>query len=113
MQETQEYIAVLRCQTWNVWPKKNIVENDQFEIIFGKDEKLKARLAIISYEQRTAPERYLGEETNLGPLLWDGKIENLYIVRENIIKSPEDIIEVKANHRNAVRGEVDIATLNF
>lgn len=112
MQETQEYIAVLRCQTWNVWPKKNIVENDQFEIIFGKDEKLKARLAIISYEERTAPERYLGEETNLGPLLWDGKIENLYIVRENIIKSPEDIIEVKANHRNAVRGEVDIA-INF
>lgn len=44
--------------------EKNIVENDQFEIIFGKDEKLKARLAIISYEERTAPERYLGEETN-------------------------------------------------
>jgi hypothetical protein len=112
MQKTQEYIAVLRCQTWNVWPEKNVVEHKEFEVEYGKEEKLKARLAILSYDKRTAPERYINEETNYGPLLWDGKIEGLYIVRENILKSPEDIIEVKTKHRNANRGEVDIA-INF
>lgn len=112
MQKTQEYIAVLRCQTWNVWPEKNIVEHKQFEIEYGKAEKLMARVAILSYDKRTAPERYISEETNYGPLLWDGNIEGLYIVRENILKSPEDTIEVKIKHRNADRGEVDIA-INF
>ena len=112
MQQSQEYVAVLRCKTWNVWPERNVVEHQEFEIEYGKEEKLKARLAILSYDKRTAPERYISEETKCGPLLWNGKIEGLYIVRENILKAPEDTIELAAKYRNADCGEVDIG-INF
>lgn len=112
MPQATEYVAILRCQTWNVWPEKTVVEHCRFRIDYGTSVAQPARLAILSYVQRSAPERYLKEETKIGPLLWDGETPGLHHVRDTILKAPEDIVEVALQHRNVQRGEVDVC-INF
>jgi hypothetical protein len=112
MPKSTEYLAILRCQTWNVWPEKTGIEHSQFRIDYGAAAPLLARLVVISYANRTATERYLNEETKLGPLIWDGKTQGLHQVGETVLKAPEDVVEVELVHRNAQRGEVDIC-INF
>jgi len=112
MPEPSEYVAVLRCQTWNVWPEKAVIEDRTFRIEHGSDPPIPARLAIVSYLNRTKPESYLDETTKIGPLVWDGTVRGLYLVRDTILKAPEDEIEVALEHRNARRGEIDIG-INF
>lgn len=112
MPEPIEYVAVLRCQTWNVWPEKAVIEDRTFRIEHGSDPPIPARLAIVSYLNRTKPESYLDETTKIGPLVWDGTVRGLYVVRETILKAPEDEIEVALEYRNARKGEVDIG-INF
>lgn len=112
MPEPIEYVAVLRCQTWNVWPEKAVIEDRTFRIEHGSDPPIPARLTIVSYLNRTNPESYLNETTNIGPLLWDGTVRGLYLVRDTILKAPEDEIEVALEYRNARKGEVDIG-INF
>ena len=112
MPQPDEYVAILRCQTWNVWPENTGTEHRPFSIDFGASAALPARLIVLSYAQRSAPERYLKEETNLGPLLWDGETRGLHRVRDTVLKAPEDEVEVAWQHRNVQRGEVDIC-INF
>jgi len=112
MPEPIEYVAILRCQTWNVWPEKTVIEERSFRIEHGSDPPIPARLFILSYLNRTKPECYVDETTNMGPLVWDGTVRSLYLVRDTIIKAPEDKVEVAFEHRNARRGEVDIG-INF
>ena len=112
MSQSDEYVAILRCRTWNVWPEKNGTEHRPFSIDFGASAALPARLIVLSYAQRSAPERYLKEETNLGPLLWDGETRGLHRVRDTVLKAPEDEVELTLQYRNVQRGEVDIC-INF
>lgn len=112
MPSPPEYLAILRCQTWHVWPEKTGIEHRQFQIDYGATAPLPARLIVLSYANRSAPERYLNEETKLGPLVWDGKTRGLHRVRDTVLKAPEDVVEVAWVHRNAERGEVDIC-INF
>lgn len=112
MPQSDEYVAILRCQTWNVWPEKTGTEHRPFSIDYGASAALPARLFVLSYAQRSTPERYLKEETNLGPLVWDGEIRGLHRVRNMALKAPSDEVEVAWQHRNAQRGEVDIC-INF
>ncbi|WP_162587954.1 HEPN domain-containing protein [Variovorax sp. RA8] len=110
--QENEFVAILRCQTWNVWPERSGVESRDFSIDYGSATPIPARLVILSYAGRPAPERYLNEETKFGPLVWDGKTPGLHRVRDAILKSPDDVIELSLVHRNAHRGEVDIL-INF
>ena len=112
MPKPTEYLAILRCQTWNVWPENAGIEHREFRIDHGAASPLPARLIVLSYANRTAPERYLNEETEFGPLVWDGKTLGLHQVRDTVLKAPEDVVEVAWVHRNAQRGEVDIC-INF
>lgn len=112
MPESDEYVAILRCQTWNVWPEKVGIEHRTLQIEYAEATSIAARLLLISYVNRTEPARYLNEETGLGPLIWDGVTRGLHRVRDTVLKAPEDEVEVAWQHRNAQRGEVDIC-LNF
>jgi len=112
MPETSEYVAILRCQTWNVWPERTIIEHRPFQIAYGDEPPVQARLAILTYLDRTKPESYQQESTTLGPLLWDGSVPGLHLVRDTILKAPEDVVEVALQHRNTQRGEIDIC-INF
>lgn len=112
MPQPNEYAAILRCQTWNVWPEKTGTEHRPFGIDYGASAALSARLIVLSYAQRSAPELYLKEETDLGPLLWDGDTRGLHRVRDTVLKAPEDVVKVTCQHRNVQRGEVDIC-INF
>ena len=67
-----------------------------------------AQVAVLSYSQRTAVELYPEEKTDRGPLLWDGRIQDLHTVRDVILKAPEDEIPIIFDHRQANRGEVDV-----
>jgi hypothetical protein len=107
-----QYVAILRCQTWNTWPERVLAEHPATEIPYGAEEPLQARIALVCYDNRTSPERYLPEETKLGPLLWNGETHGLHRVRDTVLKAPEDVVEVAWQHRNAHRGEVDVC-INF
>lgn len=112
MSPPSEYVAILRCQTWNVWPEKTVIEHRSFTIDYGAPENLPARLAILSYSQRTSPERFLREGTELGPLLWGGDTEGFHCVMDTALMAPEDVMEILFKYRHAQRGEVDIC-INF
>lgn len=112
MPQSNEYVAILRCQTWNVWPEKVGVEHHSFEIHYGAPATVPARLLIISYVNRSEPEKFLNEETKVGQLIWDGTTRGFHRVRDTILKAPEDQIEVSLQLRNTQRGEVDIC-INF
>jgi hypothetical protein len=112
MPETSEYVAILRCQTWNVWPEKTAIEHRPFQIAYEDQPPVPARLAILSYLNRTKPESYQQEPTTLGPLVWDGAVPGFHLVRDTILKAPEDVVEVACKHRNSQRGEIDIC-INF
>jgi hypothetical protein len=112
MNVADEYMAILRCQTWNIWPEKTVVEENPFFVDFGADKPLLARIAVLSYQPRSKPELYLEQETSLGPLLWDGKIKGLHLVRDTILKAPEDTVEIAYQHRHPHKGEIDIC-INF
>jgi len=96
MTETSEYVAILRCQTWNVWPEQTVIEHRPFTIEYGGPSAVMARLAILSYLNRTRPETFQQEPTALGPLVWDGAVAGLYLVRDTILKALEDTVEVAA-----------------
>lgn len=112
MANVDEYVAILRCQTWNVWPELTGIKYQSFSIQYGASVDVPARLVVLSYAQRSSPERYINEETKLGPLLWDGETRGLHHVRDTILKAPEDEIELRCQYRNVHRGEVDIC-INF
>ncbi len=107
-----EYVAILRCQTWNVWPEKTVLEHRPLPIPYDATAAIPTRVAILSYVNRSAPERYLKEDTKIGPLLWDGETPGLHRVRDAVLKAPEDEVEIAWQHRNVQRGEVDIC-INF
>jgi hypothetical protein len=112
MTSSDEYIAVLRCQTWNVWPERCVAEDRTFVVDDGSGTPLRARLAILSYEQRSAPERFDKEATSIGMLLWDGETRGFHRVRDEILMAPGDKIKVESQYRNPHRGELDIC-INF
>ena len=112
MPNLDEHVAILRCQTWNTWPSTSFVEYRKFQIDYGAPTPVPARIAVLFYEQRLDPKRYLNEETSIGPLLWDGDTPGFLRVRDTILKAPEDVVEVSWKYRNSRRGEVDIC-INF
>ena len=79
MPQPNQYVAILRCQSWNVWPEASGTEHRPFSIDFGNSAALPTRLIVLSYAPRSAPERYVKEETNLGPLLWDVRHEDCIV----------------------------------
>lgn len=112
MASSQEYVAILRCQTWNVWPERCLAEDRAFEVDYGEESPLPARLAVLAYDARSAPEKFTPETTSTGMLMWDGDTPGLHRIRDMVLKAPEDKIELVWQHRNAHRGELDIC-INF
>lgn len=108
MSGSDEYLVIQRCQTWNVWPEGMVIECRHFPICYGPSLVASACLFLRSYVQRSAPERYLQEETNIGPLVWDGEIPGLHHVREEVFKAPNDTVQLVQRCRNTQRGEIDI-----
>lgn len=106
---TSLFVATLRCQTWNTWPEKAAFEVRSLQIDLGDGHLLPANLGIVSYVNRTTPTSYTGEESDIGPLLWTGRIPGLYTVLDAVLMAPEDVLEVACEHRHPCRGEIDIA----
>lgn len=103
-----DYVAIMRCNTWNMWPARTVIPPCAIEVLVPESPPLPAQLAIMSYEDRSQPARYTREPTTLGPLIWDGTVPGLYLVRDTVLKAPEETIEVAIPLRQAHRGEVDI-----
>jgi hypothetical protein len=63
---------------------------------------------VASYLARTAPDDYTSARAEVGPLVWRGDIPDLYIVRDAILKSPNDLIPVTFEYEPPRKGEIDI-----
>jgi hypothetical protein len=105
--QSYRYVGFLRCRSWHSWPAPIAIEQRDIQFYDG-DCLISAQIAVLSYTQRTSPELYPEEKSNLGPLLWDGKVQDLHTIRDVILKAPEDVIPVTLEHRQANRGEVDV-----
>ena len=108
MQAPTRYRATLRCQTWNVWPEMSVFEADSFVLDLGEGTSVPAQAAVLSYLNRSRPEVYEAESTEKGPLVWTGTVPGVYLVRDTLLKAPEDQIQVSVEHAHARRGEIDI-----
>jgi len=103
------YMAILRCQTWHIWPEKSVIEASSFTLDLGLSTPIPAQLAVVTYLQRSEPTMYAKEKTEIGPLIWTGAIQGNYTVRDTVLKAPKDITEITCEHEHARRGEVDIS----
>jgi len=102
-----EHVAILRCQTWNVWPEMTSIKGPKFSIQHD-EECLPARLAILSYPNRKPVEAYKDKDTKLGPLVWTGAVPGLYVVRDAILKDPAEVIQLTIPFRHGHQGEIDL-----
>jgi hypothetical protein len=102
------YVATLRCQTWNTWPERVVIQTSSLVLTHGTA-ALPTKLAVLSYLPRSVETNYNQEKSDLGPLIWTGRVPGLYTVQDSILKAPEDIVEIAFEHRHADRGEVDIS----
>lgn len=107
MSNCMKHVAVLRCQTWNVWPEMTSIKGPHFSIRYD-GVSLPAALEIVSYPNRNPVEAYHNEDTKLGPLVWTGTIPGLYVVRDAILKDPADVIQLSVPLRTGHRGEIDL-----
>jgi hypothetical protein len=103
------HLAVLRCQTWHVWPENTVVQASSFTLDLGSGIRVPAKLAVVAYLDRSDPANYAAEQTTFGPLMWTGAVPNLYTVRDQIVKAPEDAVQVMIETRHGRRGEVDLS----
>lgn len=104
----ERYTATVRCRTWHVWPDKTQISTKAFRLELREGTEVMAEVAVVSYLARSAPSDYTPERAELGPLVWRGEVPGLYMVREAILKSPEDVISVTLEHEPPRRGEIDI-----
>src|SRR5215510_6261034 len=102
------YIVTLRCRSWHVWPEMTVVEAEPFDLDLGRQLRVHAQLAVLSYLNRSEPAKFIEERTEKGRLLWRGQIPDLYSIRNTILKTPEDVVPLRLEHEHARRGEVDI-----
>ena len=106
------YISILRCSTWCNWPKNEHWISPAIQTRMGcqnnEDDTILYSLIICSYEPRPRPEICPPEETVLGPIVWDGKLNSGYIVGNTFFKTPEDTIPVSCKHTHPFQGEIDI-----
>lgn len=109
MKLPSEYVVTLRCQTWNVWPEKTVIQVGTFTLDLGNGNHVPAQLSVVSYLNRSKPENYAAERTEEGPLVGRGMIPGLYLVHDTVLKAPDDILTVALEHEHTRRGEVDIA----
>ena len=108
MTSVDEYLAVLRCQTWHQWPEREVLEVPSVRMVTAEGKVVIGRMALISFLGRKEVSRFDFEETDLGVLLWDGEIPGLHGIRDVVLKAPEDTVEVSLQHRHAACGEIDL-----
>lgn len=106
-----EFVSVLRCKSWHVWPEREVIEHRDFVVKFGGF-VLPARLAVLSYEQKSPMEQPDGEETKAGMRIWSGEVIGPRTIWDGVLAPPMETFSVALTHRQAHRGEIDIC-LNF
>ena len=102
------YIITLRCQSWHVWSEMTVLEAEPIFLDFTDQIRVRSQLAVLTYLNRSEPAKFTEERTEKGPLLWRGQIPGFYLVRDTVLKAPEDENYVTIEHEHARRGEVDI-----
>lgn len=85
-----------------------VLEAEPFDLELTDDICVHSQLAVLSYLNRTEPGEFAEERAENGPLLWRGRIPGHYVVRDAILKAPEDECHVTLDHEHPRRGEVDI-----
>ena len=109
MNDQQLFVATLRCQSFHVWPERTVLEAESFSLELTPGQRTRAQLAVVSYLNRSKPAEYTDEITDIGPLVCNGRVPGLYVVRNQILKAPEDQISVSWQYAHARRGEIDIS----
>lgn len=92
-----------------MWPEKEAVSSSWFTIDLGDGIQVPAQAALLCYLNRAQPNDYAAKPTKFGQLIWRGDIPGRYVVREQVLKAPEDESLVSFAHHYADRGEIDIA----
>ncbi len=101
--------AILRCQTWHMWPEKLSAELAGVPVNYGADSPLSVSVVLDAYVPRSDPSKFVIEATDRGPELSDDRLLALYQVGELFLKTPTEPVPIlTAPPRHARRGELDI-----
>ena len=110
MQDQIEYVAILRCQTWNNWPATTVFGLSSLQFRFDEGLIVPAELRIVTYLSRSPPDVYTPEDTNCGPIVSDNLVGSFYRVRDSFFLATDDPPkEVVFAYRQTRHGEIDIA----
>jgi hypothetical protein len=108
MTEVRRYTATLRCRTWHTWPETTHFGSKGFRLKLSDDSIAVAGVAVASYLARSVPHDYTPERADVGPLVWRGNVPGLCMVRDAILKAPEDTVAITCEQEPPRKGEVDI-----
>jgi hypothetical protein len=108
MDKPNFYIATLRCQTWNNWPEHHQFETKLFRMDLGDKTEVTAKAAVVTFQQRSNPDNYTPEKTELGPLIWRGEVDGFYMCRDAVLMPQGDTATVGLQYENTRKGEIDI-----
>jgi hypothetical protein len=105
---TTKWDAILRCQTWHVWPETFSGRVWRVPVNYGADSPLLVDVVLDTYVQRSNPARFVPEATDRGPDLPNDLLLGLHRVWDAFLKTPEDVVPLLPPTRHAMRGELDI-----
>ncbi len=110
---THEYLSILRCRTYCVWPEWVSFETPSLRTRIttdGKDVEVDMKFSVTTYEARPRPEISppQAEGRKVSPIIWRGLMGPGYWLGEALLKAPEEKITVELEHEHALQGEIDI-----
>lgn len=103
-----EHLAILRCQTWNVWPGPGTLSSREFDLCCSDGSRIKSSLSIVIYPPRVEPHKRSYRENENGHLIASGEVPELIRLGEFILIAPEDRVTLTLPFRHGYDGEVDL-----
>jgi hypothetical protein len=105
------YVAILRCRTYCDWPLSNRFISTAYDepLPLANGDRICLSLHVATYGHRARPETSRARPLTpaAGPIVWRGHIGAGFPLGFQIVKAPEDTIEVVINHEPPYEGDID------
>jgi hypothetical protein len=110
------YVAILRCRTYCDWPSSTRFVSSAYDepVYLANGRQICLSLHVATYDRRARPETSPARPLTPaeGPILWRGQIGAGFPLGVQIVKAPEDAIEISIDHEPPYEGDIDIQLHN-
>jgi len=106
------YVAILRCRTYCDWPPSGrFISGAYYEpVTLANGQQICLSVHVATYGPRARPEMSPARPLTPaeGPIVWRGHIGVGFPLGFQIVKAPQDSIEVVLNYEPPYEGDIDI-----